>query len=353
MSLENEQQNEEQETPTGTPPTFDRDDLIAAVREAGGTASVDVASEEAAAAAQAGQAPTAETPPAEDKLAKLLKQREEAHQKRETERSAARSIESDAQQRAAKIIADAQAEAKRHTDAETAARVARFRGNPIEVLRELGDPQTVVDHALRAGTPEARAQAKLEADMATTRANSEKGTAALEEIQKLRAELKTERDNALIAQVRTDFLTQHASEEKAPYLHARFEPEEIFARGDALAREWNRDGLQLGKDFDASDIVAYLEKQSKERYARLPTNPAAASSTAPGPATTSKVAGAHLGQGSAAKASANGPRTLSAAQGSERRTSPKPLSELSPDQQRAALIEEVAAARRTNPDAVF
>src|SRR5574339_629312 len=71
-----------------------RDELIAAVREAGGTASVDLAAEEQAAkdqAAGAEQAPTAEqAPPAgeeEPRIDRILREREKAHQERHAARS--------------------------------------------------------------------------------------------------------------------------------------------------------------------------------------------------------------------------------------------------------------------------
>ena len=123
---------------------------------------------------------------------------------------------------------------------------------------------------------------------------------------------------------------------------ARWDPEEIFERSAKLAQEWAKEGLVYRKDFDDADVAAYLEKQSRERFKSL---------NGQTPAQQSGAGAAERQPGLAPKSAANGTRTLSVAQGSERRTSPKPLSELSPEQQREELIATVAAARRANPDA--
>lgn len=345
MPTENEQQETAEET--NTLEMSERDALIAAVREAGGTESVDVAAEEAAAAAPA---PTTETPAApaeEDKLTRLMKQREQSHREQEAARSSVRTMQEEAKRQADRIIEEARAEAKRISESETKARQERFRANPVEALRELGDPQHVADQVLTANTPEARERARQAAEWAELAKIAKDGQGARAELEKFKNDLAQEKYAELLDVARTQFLTTHATPEVAPYLHARCDnPEEVWDRCNALHIAWTKDGLVEGKDFDRSDLVAYLERQSKERVTKLvpTTTPAAPSSAAAAPA---------KGPGNAPKVSANGSRTLSAAQGSERRTSPKPLSEMTPDQQRQALIEEVAAARRNNPDAVM
>lgn len=334
---------EQTETTTETTPDPSlRDELIAAVKEAGGTESVDVAAEEQAAAPVA---PATETPAApEDPDAKfeaILAKRRENHQELSGAKARAERMLREAEETRQRLIDEAHAEARKLVEAEKAAYQNRFRASPTEALRELGDPNDVADAVLREGTPEAKARAAQDAELRTLREEAKKGSAALSEIEKFRKEQAAERQAAMQAQVRHEYLTQFATPEKTPYLHARYEPEEIFHRSVSLAHQWAQEGLEYKKDFDDNTIAEYLEHQSKKRIAALngtPANqvPAGAPAKEPGLAT---------------KVTANAPRTLSAAAGSERRTSPRPLHEMKPGEARQALIEEVAAARKANPDA--
>lgn len=356
MTIETEQQTEQ--TETQAPELSERDQLIRAVREAGGTESADIAREEQEAAARAAAA--AEPAPAEapkteespDRLTTILREREERHKEQEAQRSRARNIEQEARDRADQILRDAQAKAQKVIDDQIAEHRAKFASSPTAALRTLGlDSQQAIDAVLAEGTPQARALAEANQRAAKAEEIATKATSGVEEFQKWKKETEEAAQRASYDQYLQTFLTQHASEEKAPYLNARFEPEQISARAVALAQEWANGGLTYAKDgaksqyeFDDSDVVAYLEKQSKERIAKLAplTTPAANQVGAGAPAT---------GPGNAPKVSASSPRTLSATQGSERRAAPKPLTEMTPAQQRQALIEDVAAARRANPDA--
>ncbi len=338
------------ETTETSSPDATRDDLIAAVREAGGTEGVDVAEtdeagEKPAPATTAGATATPPAPAVDEQDAKLeaiLKRREEQHLKRRDADEYARQIRAAADAEKQRLIDEARAEAKRIADQELAELRAKFRSSPQATLRALGDPGEIADLVIKEDTPEARALAKLEAEARSAREEAKEGRTAREELAKFKAELAQAEQARLVAEVRQDFLSMYASEEKAPYLHARWEPEEVFERCDRLCREWERDGLKLGSDFDQNTLVAYLEKQSKERVTRL---------TGTSPANQVPAGAPAKGPGLAPKVQANGSRTLSAAAGSERRTSPRPLSEMKPDEARDALIEEVAAARRANPDA--
>lgn len=334
---------EQTETTTEQTQTPDlRDELIAAVKEAGGTESVDVAAEEQAAAAPA--EPVVETPAPEDPDAKfeaILAKRRENHQELSGAKSRAERMLREAEEAKQRLIEEARAEAKRLIDEERQAFQNRFRTSPTEALRELGDPNDVADAVLREGTPEAKALAAAREDARQAREEAKKGSAALSEIEKFRQEQAAEKRAAMQAQVRNEYLSQFATPEKTPYLHARYEPEEIFQRSVSLAHQWAQEGLEYKKDFDDNTIAEYLEHQSKKRIAALngtPANQVPAGAPAKGP-------------GLATKVTANAPRTLSAAAGSERRTSPRPLHEMAPEERRKALVEEVAAARRANPDA--
>jgi len=352
MSIEEQQQTTPEAAATEM---SERDQLIAAVREAGGTESVDVEQEQAVAEAQtettqaAPAAPAAEPPP-EDRLGVILKAREKAHAEREAARASASSTIEDARREAKRIIEESRAESKRAAEDESAARRARFAASPIEALRELGDPQAVVDAALRHGSPEARAQAALEQQLRETQAIARDGKGAREELAQFRRDLEQQQRQQLIAQAQQQFLSSVATAEKAPYLHAIADsPAGVWEKCDQLCRQWQQDGLVLNGSgetgFDQSDLVQYLEQQSREKLSKfLPATTPAQQVAAGAP---SKAPGI------APQVSANGPRTLSAAQGSERRTSPKPLSEMTSDQARSALIEAAAEARRNNPDAAF
>lgn len=343
---------EEQQTETTTDTTQNtdvasRDELIEAVRAAGGTQSVDVAAEEQQAAERAA-GETTETPAApaapedpEAKFEAILAKRRENHQELSGAKARAERMLREAEEAKQRMIEEARAEARRAAEEERERLRLNFQKSPTETLRALGDPDAITDAVLREGTPEAREAAKLRAELAETKEAAKKGDAALAEIEKFRKEQAAERQAATQAQVRHEYLTQFASPEKAPYLHARWEPEEIFQRSVALAHQWAQEGLEYKKDFDDNTIAEYLEHQSKKRISALNGTPA-----------NQVQAGAPLqGPGLATKVTANAPRTLSAAAGSERRTSPRPLHEMAPEEQRKALIEEVAAARRANPDA--
>lgn len=317
-----------------------RDDLLAAVREAGGTESVDVAGEEAAAKPAETPATPAETAPEDPdaKIAAILEKRREEHEKI----TRAERMLRDAEERAARIQAEAKERADREWQAELERRRKHFAENPTEAVRALGDPEKIGDAIIADGTPEARARRELEARLAKAESKAETAEQVKAEIEAMKREREAERVAAINAKVRDEYLSQFASPEKTPYLHARWDQDEIFARSVALAKEWAAKGAEYKKDFDDHDVALYLEQQSKKRITALQSPAQQVSAGAPAKE-----------PGNAPKVSANGSRTLSAAAGSERRTSPRPLNELSPREARDELIREVEAARRANPDAKY
>ena len=345
--MELEQTNETtEETTTADEGGASRDELLAAVREAGGTESVDVAAEEEAAKAAGGE-PAKEAPaePDEDaKIQAILEKRQKTHAELQGAQSRAERLLQEAEQRAQKLIDEARERAQREAE-ETRERLRLdFKARPGEVLRQFGTPDEITDAVMREGTPEARALAKAEAEARAAREEAKDGRAAREELAQFKKELAQEKQAAQEAQVRYEYLSKHATPEKTPYLHARYEPEEIFQKSVALAHEWARGGAQYKVDFDDGTIAAYLERESKKRFTSLSDSSPAKQVPAGAPAKE---------PGNAPKVSANGSRTLSAAAGSERRTSPRPLNELSPQEARDELIREVEAARRANPDAKY
>lgn len=351
MDIEN-QQIENTEA-TSAPGEASRDDLIAAVREAGGTASVDVDAEAAAAverATAAGQQAeqATETPaePEEPRIAAILRAREKEHAERETAGSKAAELIERARQESERMIQDARARAEKDWQDELARRRDAFTKSPTETLRALGDPQQIVDAVLRDGSPEARALQELQTQLAETSKKASVADEAKAEIAKLREQIQQDAFDRKVAEVRTLFTGQHATPEKTPYLYAEHKtPEGVFAAADRVATDWRKKGLQIGVDFDFDDVAQYVERETKTAFEQK------LKALGITPAQQVSAGAAAKPPGNAPKVQANGTRTLSAANGSERRTSPKPLSEMTAEQQRQALIEEVAAARRANPDA--
>ncbi len=245
------------------------------------------------------------------------------------------------------MIREARERAEREYQADLERRRQAFQQSPTEHLRSLGDPQQIVDAVLKENTPEARALAALQRELAETKKQAGGASEAKAEIEALRKQVAAAEQQRRIDEIRGVFLGNHATKEKAPYAYAEHGgPDGVFAAADRKAVEWQKQGLQLGTDFDFDDVASYIEREAKstleQKLKALNLTPAQQSG-----------AGAPPGPGIAPKSAANGTRTLSAAQGSERRTTPKPLSEMSEEESRKALIEEVAAARRANPDSPF
>lgn len=324
-----------------------RDELLAAVaaeKAAGGTD--ETAPTEPVAAPVEGEPPAAAAPVEPDpdaKLAEILKRREEGHAKRRDAEAYADQIRRQADAEKQRLIEEARAEAKRTADAELADLRAKFRASPTETLRALGSPDEITDAVMREGTPEARALAKAQEEARLAREEAREGKTAREELSQMRQEIQQERHAAVRAQTMNEYLSAHASQEKAPYMHARWDADEIFERSVSIAKTWAADGLVYKKDFDDGDVAMYLERQSKERFTK----------TVPTAAQQVSAAGSATSQGVATKVTANGTRTLAASAGSERRTSPRPFNEMNADEQRQALIDEAQAARKANPDATM
>ncbi len=251
-----------------------------------------------------------------------------------------------AREESARIIREAQERADREWQAELQRRRDAFRSDPTGSLRALGDPQEIVDQVLRAGTPEARALAQQQQQLEELRKQASEGQTAKQEIAELRKSVSDYAVQQEVARVKAVFTGQHATPEKAPYAYAELGGSDaVFDAANRKAIEWQQKGAKLGVDFDFDDVASYVEREAKESFERK------LKALNLAPAQQSGAGAPAKEPGLAPKSAANGTRTLSAAQGSERRTSPKPLSEMSSEDARKALIEEVAAARRANPDA--
>jgi len=209
-------------------------------------------------------------------------------------------------------------------------------------LRELAEnPQDIVDAVLREGTPEARAIAKAQEEARLAREEAKVGGETKKTLDKFLAEQAQEKAQAVYDRARDDFLSSYASPALAPALHAQLRsPDAVFRALDATCREWEMDGMKRGIDFDESNLVAYLEKGSREWLQQLGFSLAAPAQPSGAGAPAAK------GPGLAPKSAANGTRTITAASSSERRASPKPFNELSAAEQREDLIRVAQEAYR-------
>lgn len=336
MSDESAEQQQTQEPGPAT-----REDLIAAAREAGGIESADAGAEEHAAAEQAAAAAQTTTPAEEEepRIAALLRAREKAAAEREAGRNQVEEMLARAREESERLIREARERAERDYQEDLARRRKAFEESPIEAVRALGggDPQRVVDAVLRDGTPEARALREMQRELAETKQQASSAAEVRKELEQFKQAQAAEAHNRAIAQVRETFLGNHANQEKAPYLNARYDQDQIFSEAWKLAVRWQDGGMVLGKDFDYDDVTQYLEVESKKRLTPI------LGST---PAQQSGAGASAREPGIAPKSAANGSRTITAASGSERRASPKAFHEMTPDEQREDLVNEVRKVYR-------
>lgn len=323
------------ETVENTEPTDA--DLIAASLEAGGAEAVDVEREaaeaverqaEAAAPKPAKAAAATETTATEGdepKIAAIIRAREKAFQERQEATDHAAQIREEAQREAEQLRAAARKQAQDDYEAELTAKRARFKEKPVEFLRELGSTDDIVDAVALEGTPQWKAIRAAEERAARAEAKAGTVDAIKSDFEAFKSRVEGEKAANARAAVERAFLTDFAAPDKAPYLHKRYDEAEILHRAHDLANRWNKAKLP----FAHSDIAEYLEHEARTRIAGT---------------TPPQVSGA---SGAQKVRAANGSRTLSAATGSERRASPKPMHDMSPDEERDALIDAAREARRT------
>lgn len=278
-------------------------------------------------------APPAGEPTDEPEIAKILRQRAEQQRAREAElnsgKTAAERLVEDARARAQaeaeRIIAEARAKA----DAE----IAALRERPLDAIKRIGwDPAKLVDEVAREGSPEWRAQKALEAADAARAKELEELRATVGTLTKAQQAFVEQQQQAARSRAEEIFF-DHASEEKAPNLHL------LHGSRDAVLALAHKTASELGMTDVASipKIAQYLEYEAAKKVAAI------------------RGQGAPEGQRQAGASSAtpagraNGSRTLSTSLASERRAAPRPLEELSPQEQRKALIEEATAAMANVP----
>ena len=339
MDLENEQQTTEPTAPAIEP--SERDDLIAALREAvpGGADAVnDEATPEERAAAEAASPATpaaTEPDPDEPKVSRLLREREKAHAERMASDDYATRRRSEADAERQRIIEEARAEARKAAEDERDRFRKEFAADPLDRIKQVGTPEEVADAIARAGSPEYRAEQALRRELAELREQAAAGVDVRKQFEAFRKEQEQAKQQAEQQKTYEAFFEKYASKELAPHLHARYDRDEIIHHGVRLANEWVKSGLEYGKEFDDGDVAQYLEADAMKRFSALGITPAPQVRAAPGSP-----------GGNASKVSANGSRTISAAAGSERRATQKPIHEMTAAEERQALIEASSEAKR-------
>lgn len=312
-------------------------DLIAASLEAGGAEAVDVDREAAEAVERQAEAAapkpakasdateTTATDADEPKIAAIIRAREKAFQERQEATDYAAQLREEAQREVEQLRASARKQAQDDYEAELTAKRARFKDKPTEFLRELGPTEDIVDAVAREGTAEWKAMRAIQVELAEAKTKANSVDAIKADFDAFKNSIQAEKLTAKRAEVERAFLETYAPPEKTPYLHKRYDEAEILQRAHKLADQWNAAKLP----FAHSDIAEYLEHEARARIAGT---------------TPPQVSGA---SGAQKVRAANGSRTLSAATGSERRASPKPMHDMSPDEERDALIDAAREARRT------
>ncbi len=309
-------------TSTEAPAEATQDDLVAAAREAMQAAKQTEETEP--------EKPV-ETPAEEEpKWARLVREREKGMAARESEEKAAADVKARAEAEAARIVEEARTEARKVAEQERAAWLKSYQDDPESALKQLGGADKVADLLIDLNSPHGKAMAAIRAELAEAKAKAGEGGKVREEFETFKQEQQREKAAAEFENAKRQFWS-HADQEKAPYLHARYDENEIIHRAALVEKEWREAKLQ----FDYSDIAQYLESEAKKRLSAIGLAPAQQSRAAPGtPA------------GNAPKSQANGSRTITAAAGSERRAAPRPFNELSAKEQDEDLVRVAREAMR-------
>ncbi len=285
----------------------------------------------------------AEAKPAGDvdmpRLTKLLRAREQAQGEREKADAYRTTVERDANASAQRILREAEERGRELLrEAESRARAK---------LEELTDPESLIARRADANDPVVQLRRELQAE----RAEREKLAAEQKSWRDEQTKREQERARAEHAQKQTaaekEFVAQ-ASEEKYPHLTARYTEKEILRAAHETIAEARAAAERKGEPFACTDgeLLDHLESEAREFY------------------DTRRDRFAKLGQqvalatkGTAARAAVtppevNGQRprtsTLSARGASERRSSPKPPSQMSEDELHRAMIRAAREAKNAS-----
>lgn len=270
----------------------------------------------------------------EPELRRLLRAREEKQEARE-ERQTAAQEKAEAQRalaEAKQLLAQVQAEKDLIT--------RRLRSEPTRAMRELGvDPGHFAESVAREGTPEAAYQAvvaELKGEIQSLRAELKGDVTAIQEARKqeyaqYEAMKRDATEKAFIAM---------AAPDKYPHLRARFDTDKaVVDAAYARINECVAKGVACTDQQVLEDLEHEAKGWAKKAYPTLSE-------------LLQKVMGeAAAGAADQGERASKGPRTLSAQSASERRATPKPISQLTADEAEAEMrrIAREAMGSATTP----
>jgi hypothetical protein len=260
---------------------------------------------------------------------RLIRAREEARKVEGEAQTYAQQAKERAEAEAAAILEAARKQAAQEIEAERTRWKDRFQLDPEGALRELGDGEQVANRLIDINTPHGKAIAQLRQELAESNKKASGVDAIKADFETFKKNQAESEQRRIYESAKQELFSVHATKDAAPYLHARYNEDEIERRANEVARDWT----QAKIPFALKDIAQYLEHEAKEKLSSLGPTPAQQVSAG----STGKVA---------PKVSANGSRTITAAASSERRAAPKAFHEMTPEEQKADLIEEARKAWR-------
>jgi hypothetical protein len=272
----------------------------------------------------------AEPPAAEESpLKKLLKARAKGQEELGQAQSQAARIKQEAEAWAAEF--------KNRTKAEVEAMIREAELGGRRKLDELMSPESLAARQADEADPVYKLGKRFESEIAKRDAQIAE-LLKRDEARDAWIRQREENDNAAKRTYAEKQFVASVSEEKFPYMRALWDEGEILKRAHAVIDDARSAARESGQAFSCTDadVMLFLEEEAKDTFTKRSPS-------------FSKLLGqkhAGSGAGGAPQASirANGPRTLSTSHASERRASPRPTSELSDEEQVAAM--RVAARKR-------
>lgn len=253
-------------------------------------------------------------------LAKLLKARAQGQKEVGQAQAHAQRIRQEAEAAAQEFLAKAKAQADAMMrDAEAGGR---------RKLEELLSPEALTARQADEHDPVYKLGKRFEAEL-------QKRDQELAELKKRDAERdawirQREQQESQLAQTTAEKnFVSAASEEKFPYMRTLWSEAELLREAHEAIRHGKEAAAEKGERFSCSDadIMQYLEREAKTRL--LAKRDSLAKLL--GQQVSSSSGSAPQGQ------RANGPRTLSTSHASERRASPKPVSEMTEEEATNAM----------------
>lgn len=259
-------------------------------------------------------------------VAKILKEREERQRMREE-------VHSYAEQARAELAAakKAREEAEQYIQ-EQKQILDGYKKDPFEVGKKLGwNDKDILEHYTRQGDPNYEIYSKLQSQNETL-------AKQLEEISGWKKQQETayqeqqrlaeERAYAHSRETAVGEFLDHAAESKCPNMWALWDKDEIIAKADQVFEAYKQ--KTKGELADLGEIAQYLEEQATDKLAKLRGGTAKPEDDGKKPPKE--------------QPGKSGTRTLSTQNGSERRSMPKPIAEMTREEEEEHLISIARSA---------